>query len=103
MGILNKPHFPKNSLLSSQFHFLFRSTLLCEAMQSSFSLYILTLYEQNATKLQINFLFFKWKMQIAAHRLRKPLQNQAQTGKLMLHFAAGSGRDSIIAGWTGQI
>jgi hypothetical protein len=39
-------------------------------------------------------------MQIAAHRLRKPLQNQAQTGKLMLYSAASSGRDSIIAGWT---
>jgi hypothetical protein len=42
-------------------------------------------------------------MQIAAHRLRKPLQNQAQTGKLMLHFAASSGKGSIIAGWTRQV
>jgi hypothetical protein len=40
-------------------------------------------------------------MRIAAHQLRKPLQNQAQTGKLMLYFAAGNGRDSIIADWTG--
>jgi hypothetical protein len=41
-------------------------------------------------------------MQIAAYRLRKPLQNQAQTGKLMFHFAAGSGRDPIIADWKKQ-
>jgi hypothetical protein len=41
-------------------------------------------------------------MQIAAHQLRKPLQNQAQTGKLMFYFAAGSGRDPIIVGWKRQ-
>jgi hypothetical protein len=32
-------------------------------------------------------------------RPAKALQIQAQTGKLMLHFAAKAGRDSIIAGW----